>query len=348
MITFLILLTTLLSVQRLRVLQTVLNASIVLLALAVVMVGIAGGFWLISGHSTATSFRHASDWSLNPNNLVLFGFLVQSYLGTEVALTMAGETVKDPGRRVIKHHLLWGTLLVIAGYLITTFSVLVIRGPSAAYDSFVFVSIVDQVLGKLAGNVAAVCLLSFFVVAPMVYNYAFARLLLVASIDGRLPTGLARLNTHRAPANAILLQSAIALAFTALAYFLIPYIATIDQPADLSTIVFNVSLAALTLVWLVSIPFLFIDLLVIYLRDREALLRRLLVALPLLWLSALLGSGACVIAIVDTLLNSWIPDLLSNAAWWTIVGGVTVVCLTLGMIGSMIASSEAAWEHWKS
>ena len=47
---------------------------------------------------------------------------------------------------------------------------------------------------------------------------------------------------------------------------------------------------------------------------------------------------------VGTLAFSWNSTLIPNANWWYIIGGLTVMCLIVAAIGSMVASSEAAWE----
>ncbi|WP_069804166.1 APC family permease [Thermogemmatispora onikobensis] len=344
---FLIVIGTALTVQPLRVLQRVLNVTVGLLLLAVLLITVAAFVWLLTGHTSATTFGHLADWQPGPDNFVLFGFLIQSYLGTEVPLALAGEVRLEQRRQAIRSHLRWGSLLVVASYLFTTLAVLVVRGPQGASDPVAFISLVDQALGRIAGNATAVCLLCFFMIAPLIYNYTFARLLLVAAIDGHLPTGLARLNRARAPANAIYFQSAVALVFTALSYFVLPYLFPIGQPADLSTIIFTVSLAALTLVWLISIPFLFIDVLVAARRQPALFQEHRILPYPLFWLLALLGTLSCLLAIVDTLLNSWIPDLLTPTAWWLAVGGTTLACLTLGLLGSMVARGEASWERWR-
>ncbi len=345
-IVFLIAFTTVLAVQRFRTVQNVLNVIMGLVLLAVLLVGLAGPVWLLTGHHSATSFQLPSDWSLNPGNFFLFGFLVQSFLGTEVPLNMAGEMTRTHPQRVIKRHLLWGAILVFLGYLVTTFAALVVQGQNAASSSYSFVTLVGQVFGTVFAEVTAVCLLSFFVVGPIVYNYAFARLLVVASVDGRLPLGLAKLNKNRVPANAILFQSIVAVVFTGLIYFFIPYVFGLGHPADLSNEVFNISLAALTLIWLISIPFFFIDILVVFLRDRAAFHQKRIFPMWVLWLSALLGIATSVLAIVDTIVNSWIPNQVNNASWWYIVGGLTVLCLLVGILGSILATSEASWQRW--
>lgn len=87
----LILIGTALTVQPLRVLQSVLNVTVGLLLLAVLLITVAAFVWLWTGHTSATTFGHLDDWRPGPDNFVLFGFLIQSYLGTEVPLALAGE-----------------------------------------------------------------------------------------------------------------------------------------------------------------------------------------------------------------------------------------------------------------
>ena len=66
--------------------------------------------------------------------------------------------------------------------------------------------------------------------------------------------------------------------------------------------------------------------------------------LPVLFISVVLGSISCILAIVGTLFFSWIPTLITNDKWWYIIGGLTVICLVIAAVGSMLASSEAAWQ----
>lgn len=67
--------------------------------------------------------------------------------------------------------------------------------------------------------------------------------------------------------------------------------------------------------------------------------------MPVLWVSIVLGSTTCLLAIIGTLFYSWIPTLIGNAQWWYIIGGITIICLVVAAIGSMLASSEAAWQN---
>jgi glutamate:GABA antiporter len=179
--------------------------------------------------------------------------------------------------------------------------------------------------------------------AAVVYNYTYARLLLVAGIDKRLPVSVGRLNKHRVPANGITFQTIVATVFTAIVFFAVPYFAKLGRPADLSTEIYDVLLAASTLVWAISTLFLFVNITRFYFRDRLWFLKQAIFPLPVLGISVVLGSVSCLLAIFGTLFYSW-TTLISNSQWWYIIGGLTVVCLMIAGIGSLFASSEAAWE----
>ncbi|MFL5707340.1 MAG: hypothetical protein ACJ8AG_31645 [Ktedonobacteraceae bacterium] len=63
----------------------------------------------------------------------------------------------------------------------------------------------------------------------------------------------------------------------------------------------------------------------------------------MIWISIVVGTAACALTIVRTLFYSW-TALIPNTNWWYIIGGLTLVCLIIAVIGSMLASSEAAWQ----
>ena len=332
---------TALALQRQRIIQNIVNVVIGLTFLAVLIIGFAGLVWLLKGKPSVTSFQ-LSNWGLNSNNYSLFGLITLAYLGTEVPLNMGGEIT---GRKVVTRHLLWGTVLVFIGYFISTFSLLLIQGTNAASNGgFSLVMIVDSVLGKFCGAITAICIISFFLIVPVVYNCAFSRLLLVGGIDQRLPARVARLNKNRVPASAIIFQSCIAAVFIAVAFFVAPYVTNLGKPTDLANEVYNVTQAAATLVWAISTAFFFINIFIFYFRDRQGFNLQRIFPMPVLWLCAIVGPVACAIAIVDTLLNSWIPGQIDNNHWWYIIGGLTLVCLVIAGIGSMLATSEAAWQ----
>jgi len=234
-------------------------------------------------------------------------------------------------------------LIIVVAYLTNTFAVLIVQGQNAAYNPFAMVTTVDLVLGKGIGSITAICLMSSFIGVMLVYNYLYARLLLVASIDKRLPTGAGRLNKYRVPANAIIFQTILAVTFTVLVFIIAPAVARFGNPSDFVVEVYNVSQAAAALVWAVSAAFLFICLVGYYLRDRQSFDQRRIFPMPVLWASVVIGSIGCSLAIVDTLLYSWIPQI-SNSQWWYIVGSLTLFFLIAAAVGSLFANSEATWQ----
>ena len=341
--------TAVLGSYRLRTTQNVVNVAIVLTLGVVVLVGLAALVW-IAHHGSVTPLTNPGDWVTNGQNFPLFGLIVLLYLGITIPLNMGGEIREragTPKRKVITRHLLWGTILVLVGYFLCTFALLVVRGPAMANDPIVpweVVVLITSVFGKVIGAVSAVCILSFYLIAPLVYNYSTSRLLFVGGIDQRLPMFFGRLNRYRVPANAVMLQSVLAGSMCAVLFFLVPALAPVGKSTDLATSVYNVVLAAMTLILALSTIFFFVDLLVVYRRDRRAFHGQRICPMWILWASMLVGPITCLVVVWDTLANSWIPQLITNDRWWYLVGGVTVVSIVIATLGTMYGSSQAAWE----
>ncbi|MGI9060539.1 MAG: APC family permease [Ktedonobacteraceae bacterium] len=341
-----VVLTTVIALQRAHVLSLMANFTMGVIGLAVLLVGLAGVVWLLKGNASMTDFRQVAGWGMNSGNIGLFGLITLAYLGTEVPLNMAGEMRRMPNKtHIVKSHLFWGTVLVLVGYFIATWAILVTQGSAASnIGGYAVVGTVDMALGHVVSGIVAVCIMTFFVMVPAFYSVTFSRLLLVGGIDQRLPMKIARLNKNRVPAGAIILQAVIALIFTILAFLVIPYIGSFGiKPADLSIDVYNVSQATATLVWAISSAFFFINMVVFYRHDKQAFRNQRVVPMPILWLCCVIGPLACLLAIIDTIKNSWIPQI-SNDHWWWIVSGITVALLIIAAVGSMVASSEASWQ----
>ena len=337
-----------LAVQRTATILNLVKVVLVLAFVAVFLVGLAGVVWLTSGHPADKTFvtNTAAGWGFawNPSGyytLALFGFICQAFLGIEVPLNMGGEMT---GSRVVTRHLLWGTVLVLVGYFVTSFGVLVVTGTTLSGIPFALVTTVQTALGKTAGNIVAILVICNFVVTPAVYSYSYARLLLVGGIDQRLPMRIAKLNKNRVPATAIIFQTIVAIIFAVILFIVVPSFTSTANAATLNTIVYNVVISASTLVWAISTAFLPINLVKFYLQDRRAFRKLLIFPMPVLWISIVLGVTTCVISIVGTLLYSLIPNLIGNSSWWYIVGGITLACIIIAGVGSMFANSEASWQ----
>ncbi|WP_052888670.1 APC family permease [Thermogemmatispora carboxidivorans] len=331
--------------QRARFVQNIINILTVLYFLAVPLMGCASLIWLLEGHPLATSIAHASDWAIGPGNFITFGYATFAYLSTEVPLILAGEMY--PKRKVITRHLLWGTIIVFASYLITTLAMLIVQGQQAAYNGFAPVLLLDIVFGKWMGNLILVCILSYFFIVPVFFNSTFARLLMVGAVDKHLPRQIGLLNRNRVPGNAIIFQTCISLTFAAVVFLVIPYLFAPTAASEFATEAYNVLIAAATLVWALSVMFLFIDALICIFRYPHLLDSRLLFPKPLmkpvLWLCCLPGLLSCLTAMITTVIYPWIPQI-SASSWCYIVGGLALTCLGAAAIGGMIANSGARWQ----
>ncbi len=340
-----------LATQRFRMIQHMINAVVGLLLFTVVLIGLAALVWLGGGHASATNFSNIADWSVTPENFGLFGVITLIYLGVNVPLNMAGE-IKQAGssvdKRVIRRHLLYGAPIVFVCFFVSTFALLIVRGTSALNSAAVLpyelVTLVTTVFGKIAGGVVVVCILSSLIMFCVLYNYAFARLLLVGAVDQRLPLNIGKLNKNRVPGNAIRLQTFITIFFTLIVFIALPFIVPFGNSANLPTEAYNVVLAAVTLVWTFATSFFFIDLFVLYTKSPSIFKSRLVLPSPILWLCIIIGPLACIVAIFETLQSSSIPSLISGSAWLGFVGVVTLICLVFAAIASMLASSEAGWQ----
>ena len=337
--------TSLLALSRMRTTQNIVNTVVVLLLGVVGLVFLACLISLVQNGST-TPLSHVDDWLPNGQNFPLFGLIALLYLGTSIPMNCAGEIRQAGRQKVITRHLLWGTVLVLVGYFGTAFALLVVRGPALAKASvlpYEVITEIGSVLGKFPAGIAAVCVLSVYLLSPMVYNYTTARLLLAASIDGRLPVFLGRLNKNRVPARAILFQASLAALFVIVIFFIAPAMTSVGDAANLATRVYNVVLAAMTTLWALSTLFFFANLIFARRRDPEAFERKRVFPRWVLGGSVLVGSVTCLVVVVDTFQNSWTP-LISNSNWWIVVGLVTAMSIALAAIFSAFASAQVAWE----
>jgi glutamate:GABA antiporter len=340
-IVFILILSAILSMQRFRVVQNIVNMTTILMLCVIALLGLAALIWLATGHHVATSITRASDLAIQPGNYVLFSTVILAFLGANVSMTLGSE-ITD--LKVVSHHLFRGGLLVLASYLIVTLALLVVEGPQAASSGpFSIISTIDQVFGKFIGGIAVTCVIAFFIILTALLNSIFARLLLIGALDRRLPISLGKLDENRVPLNAIIFQTAVAVLFAAIV-FLLPYLISLGNPVNLSNELFTVSLYAHSMVWAISSSFLFINLLVLYLRDRRSFHAQRIFPMPVLWACIIVAPLASVLAIIVTLSYSPIPQLIPSNIWGGIVGGLTVGWLVFAGIASMVANSEASWE----
>jgi amino acid transporter len=324
-ITAFIVFSAVISILRFRVTQNIVNVVFVLYGAAIVLMGLAGVVWLAGGHAAAVdpfdlgAYAPGASSGLNLTNWTFFGLVILALLGVEVPLNM-GVEIKEA--RSITRYLLFGSLAVMAAYLLATWAVMVVvpaDGSSAEVTAVA--AVVGIALGDSAGKVVGLILAGFFLFITVVYNYSFARLIFVSGLDRRLPASMSHVNDNKVPDTAVWVQTIVAGAFTLLAFDLLPTIGLGGgTPVEVQTKIYDVLQAAVTVIWCLSMVVLFVDVVIIIRRFSGAFEATRLAHPGVFYLCSLLGGIAAFIGIVATLSGSWTPLIPNDGGSLTILG----------------------------
>ncbi len=321
----------LLSVIRFRVTQNFVNIVFLAYGGAILLIGLAGVLWLVTGHhpNTDLSFK-ASNWSLNSSNFTFFGLVVLALLGIEVPLNM-GVEINDV--RAITRYLLWGSVVVMVAYLIGTFGVMMAVKPADQGNPSAIAEAVQNgfgVVGPVLGLIVNFIFIGFFIFNTAVYNYSFGRLLFVSGLDRRLPAFMSKVNANRVPWAAVVVQTIISALFTVIAFILAPLVIKLFKPTDLATVIYDILQAAVTVIWCVSMVILFIDVIIIRFKYSEAFARIRLAPFWVFVLCSVLGLIASFFGVYVTFTGPWTP--LLNAWQWDLwIGGIGLLSLIVGV-----------------
>src|SRR5207237_9157332 len=128
----------------------------------------------------------------------------------------------------------------------------------------------------------------------------FARLLFVSGLDRRLPAFIGRVNRNKVPQNAVLVQAVITTILTAVAYFIF------NGNANLSVGIYIALQAAVTVIWCLSMVFLFTDVLIIRSNSPEEFKREQLVPIGVFWAASIAGAIASAVGVLVTLTGGWL------------------------------------------
>ncbi|HZD68511.1 MAG TPA: APC family permease [Actinomycetes bacterium] len=344
-----VLLSALLAVMRFRVTQNIVNVVFVLYGVAIALMLIAGIVHLAGGSAAEVDPTQISAWApsrpsgVNFSNWTFFGLVILALLGVEVPLNM-GVEIRNV--RSITRYLFWGSLAVMAAYLIATWAVMV-TVPAAGGQSAQVTAVAEAVrvsLGTFWGDLVALILAGFFLFITVVYNYSFARLIFVSGLDRRLPKVMSHVNSAKVPDVAVVAQTVIAALFALLAFVILPS-ASGAKPVDVQTRIYDVLQAAVTVIWCISMVVLFIDVLIILRRYAAQFHQRRLAHPVVFWVCSVIGAVAALIGIVSTLSGSWTPLISNDAgtvkllgaeisygAWFWWVGGIALASMVVGAL----------------
>ncbi|MBE3558526.1 MAG: APC family permease [Ktedonobacteraceae bacterium] len=321
-----------LSILRFRVTQNFVNIVFVAYGSAILLVGIAGLVSLLGGQAAPVDYS-APNWLPNAGTFTFYGTVILALLGIEVPLNMGVEITNE---RAITRYLLWGSVVVMVAYLLGTFGVMVAVKPVSAQGSPAAVALAVQSsfgsAGPILGSIVDIIFIGFFLFNTAVYNYSFGRLLFVSGLDRRLPTVMSKVNKNRVPWVAVLVQSCISAFFTILAFILVPYtLSTGLKPSDLSTIVYDILQAAVTVIWCVSMVILFVDVIIIRHKYHETFTRIRLAPDWVFYLCAALGLIASAFGVYVTFTGPWTP-LIPGSQWILWIGGIALLSLIIGIV----------------
>jgi len=340
-----------LSVVRFRAAQNLVNIVFVVYGAAIVLIGLAGVIWLIAGHpvtanhTTYTSLAfNSGGWAITfggTGNFTIFGFVILALLGIEVPLNMGVEVTSE---RAVTRYLIWGPIVVMVAYLITTFGIMTAVpasvGTGAAQtfpqtNTWAMVDAVNNAFGP-AGQVLAVIvdviMIGWGLYAAIVYNYSYARLLFVSGLDRRLPPAMGKVNAARVPWVAVLAQSIIIAVLSIAIYVVAPYVIPGSNPTNVATVMYYILFAAITIIWCISMIFLFIDVIVIRYRYHEAFTGARLAPDWVFYLCSVVGLLASGVGLYATLTAPWVPTLIDVVRWDAWLAGITVLSLVVATV----------------
>ncbi len=329
-----------LSILRFRATQNVVNVVFVAYGGAILLIGIAGLLSLFGGHAAPVDYS-AHNWLPSPVTFTFYGTVVLGLLGVEVPLNMGVEITNT---RAITRYLLWGATVVMVAYLIGTFGVMVAvpvkdQGSPAAVAEAVQLGF--GAAGPALGVIVNIIFIGFFLFATAVYNYSFGRLLFVSGLDRRLPAVVSKVNKNKVPWVAVLVQSVLAGILTLVAFVVAPYtLSTGLKPADLSTVVYDILQAAVTVIWCVSMVILFVDVIIIRRKYSQRFETQQLAPSWVFYLCSTLGIIASAVGVYVIFTGPW-TTLMSKAQWVVWIGAIGILSLVVGVVLYFVGQASA-------
>lgn len=318
-----------------RRLQRIFNSVFLAYLAMFLLLGLAGLIFLAAGHRVQGNLS-AQGWQVQTGNFPFFATVVVSLLGMAVPLNLGAEIMQ---RKAVNGYLLWGTVITIVVYLLATLAVIAILPPADLFNPAFLTEIFSIAFGSTVGSALGmlnyVILILYFICATAAFNTLFARLLLVAGLDRRLPVQMRRLNVNRVPFNATLVQTVLNIAFVVAIFLIAPLFAPSSQ--GFSTLVFLITINGASVVWYIAMIGLFLCGIILFTRYKRQLAGKWVLHRYLLYLACLAGIITSSIAIYFTFFaGSPLPQLLDNQNWFYWVLLVTLGSLALGATYSFL------------
>jgi amino acid transporter len=339
-----------LSVVRFRAAQNLVNIVFIAYGAAIILIGVAGLLWLLTGHAVTTNNTTYTNLAFNgggwgitfgsTGNFTIFGFVILALLGIEVPLNMGVEVTSE---RSVTRYLIWGPIVVMVAYLITTFAIMVAvpasvgTGANQTFPQTNLWAMVDAVhngfggAGQALAVIIDVIMVGWGLYAAIVYNYSFGRLLFVSGLDRRLPPVMSKVNAARVPWVAVLVQSIIIAVIAIAVYMVIPYIGQ-SNPGNVATLMYYILFASITVIWCISMIFQFIDIIIIRYKYHDTFTTARLAPDWVFYLCSAVGLLASGVGLYATVTAPWVPTLINTGPWDLWIAGIVVISLIAATI----------------
>lgn len=326
-----------------------------------VILGVAGGWWLWSGHPAAISLHGLTQLQPGSDNFAVYGLVLLGCFRIYTPLVIGIHSTKSA-----RHFVWWGVALLFFAYIAGTFGVMVIVPPARSGTVTASLQAISMAFGSPAGSVAAIALACSQVTITTVFLLTFSRLLVIFLQDRQIATALTRVNRHGVPIRSTVTQAMVVASIAMLCFVAIPALFEgVLNTANLPLEICHVFSAGTTALWEFSAALLFFCVLKLFFhhkgrvqenrvhysyRGQEILLASEFSQKPdtlsprsdgyqgfLLPGLSIIGIGASLVGIWVTVWKSWIPTLIPDDHWIVIVGAVILVSLAIGWAGSEVS-----------
>jgi glutamate:GABA antiporter len=304
----------------------------------------AVGWVFFAHHASQTDFSQGP-FDLNGSNITFYSTVILACLGIQLPLNMAGE-VREP--RAVSRYLPRTVLVVVFGYLLVWFAMAVLlpQDPTNPFSAgnpgnigqMFAVALGQSVPGQVISALASLVLCAFYIVSSGAYGMVQSRLLVVASLDRRLPLALSQLDQQGVPRAATTCQFVIQALIALVIFLLAPALSA--QGAAYETIVYTVLSASGVVLWAISALALFAIGAILVLRFPEQARLAGGASSALVILSGVIGAAATLACIWLVFIGPWIT-LLSAGDWFFWVMFLVLASLAVGAVYSFLAPEPA-------
>lgn len=252
----------------------------------------------------------------------LFSAAVLWLLGVEMPFTMGGEYGRP--KRTAGTMLVWGTLALMAGYLMGIAGILWLL-PAGEVDVTRGVAQAVMAHYPVIGTFVAIGICGAVMSQDVAYMNTYSRLLYVAATEKRLPESLGRLNARSVPVRALWVQgigaSAVILVFA---------------HQESLAVAFNLYLAALVVIWCLSLYYIYAALIIAgNTSSHTSTLSDSIWRIPGgrigRWAVAVWGMIANTVAIYYVFALPWVSEGISAVAWRGWIVAIMGVIILIGL-----------------